>query len=293
MRRPGLFELTLYALAALGFCGARALRARAAPPFEPGVRAATSLRVVTWNVGGVETTGTAGAARPLSSENLEHVARVLVELDADLIALQELERHAQRRAIEQALGDEWESASPAGDGSRVAWFVRNAEFTRFPIAGAGARGLGIELSPEARAPGAIAVTVHANAFASDERNALLGAACDELLERARKLAPERGPGRAQRPLLLLVGDFNLDLDLDKRGDLFSDDQYRDVETYNYVANVLADAARGNGSTAEPDRRLDYVFVEDSAWSVRAAGPWKGRRGRGMDHDPVVADLQPR
>jgi endonuclease/exonuclease/phosphatase family metal-dependent hydrolase len=89
----------------------------------------------------------------------------------------------------------------------------------------------------------------------------------------------------------LAGDFNLDLDLDKRRDLFTDDEYRDVETYNYVANRLVDAARGRGSTAEPDRRLDYIFAEREAFLVIDSGPWKGHRSGQMDHDPVVADLR--
>ena len=82
---------------------------------------------------------------------------------------------------------------------------------------------------------------------------------------------------------------NVDLDLDKRRDLFSNDAYRDVESYNYVASALDDATRGTGSTAEPDRRLDYVFASPELLAT-AAGPWKGRRAGDMDHDPVVVDL---
>ena len=90
---------------------------------------------------------------------------------------------------------------------------------------------------------------------------------------------------------MLAGDLNLDLDLDKRHDLFSDDEYRDVETYNYVASRMFDTALGTGSTAEPDRRLDYVFVTPGT-DVHHAAPWKGRRAEGMDHDPLVVDLIP-
>jgi endonuclease/exonuclease/phosphatase family metal-dependent hydrolase len=86
----------------------------------------------------------------------------------------------------------------------------------------------------------------------------------------------------------LLGDLNLDLD--KQRDLSSNRVHLDVETYNYVGGLLQDAARGRGSTAEPDRRLDYVFVSPAA-TVEAAGPWKERRSGTMDHDPVGADLR--
>ncbi len=92
-------------------------------------------------------------------------------------------------------------------------------------------------------------------------------------------------------LRILAGDFNLDIDLGKRRDLFSDNQHLDVETYNYLLQHLSDLTRNTGSTAEPDRRLDYIFADTGRAKVIRAGPWKGRRVAGMDHDPVVADIQ--
>ena len=73
------------------------------------------------------------------------------------------------------------------------------------------------------------------------------------------------------------------------GDLFTDDEYLDVETYNYVSRGLEDVGRGRGATAEPDRRLDYLFV-DPGLEVLGAGPVVGRRSGAMDHDPLAADL---
>jgi endonuclease/exonuclease/phosphatase family metal-dependent hydrolase len=81
--------------------------------------------------------------------------------------------------------------------------------------------------------------------------------------------------------------------VNKRGDLFTDEAHRDVETYNYAAQALQDAAAAvdaHAPTAEPDRRVDYVFVSLER-RVLAAGPWKGRRVGAMDHDPVVADIE--
>ena len=91
-------------------------------------------------------------------------------------------------------------------------------------------------------------------------------------------------------LKILAGDLNLDIDLDKRRNLFSDDAYLDVETYNYVAQRLSDVTLNTGSTAEPDRRLDYIFADAKRFNLVHSGPWKGRRVADMDHDPVVVDL---
>ena len=87
----------------------------------------------------------------------------------------------------------------------------------------------------------------------------------------------------------MLDDLNIDLDLDKRRDLFSSNEYLDVETYNYVATHLFDTAIGRGPTAEPDRRLDYIF-SDANLAVIDAGPFKNHRAPEMDHDPLVGDL---
>lgn len=92
-------------------------------------------------------------------------------------------------------------------------------------------------------------------------------------------------------LVILAGDLNLDIDIDKRRDLFTDDEHLDVETYNYLAQRFSDLTRNTGSTAEPDRRLDYIFTDAKPVKVIRAGPWKGQRVADMDHDPVVADLK--
>ena len=60
-----------------------------------------------------------------------------------------------------------------------------------------------------------------------------------------------------------------------RQDLFTYDANLDVETYNYIRARFQDAAFNAGSAAKPDRRLDYIFV-DEAVTVLGAGPWRGR-----------------
>jgi hypothetical protein len=115
--------------------------------------------------------------------------------------------------------------------------------------------------------------------AAKRRNTLLGQAMHALMRDETAVVK------------LLAGDLNLDIDLGKRRDLFSDDAYLDVETYNTIAQRLVDATVNTGSTAEPDRRLDYIFVDPKQVTVTNSGPWKGKRIADMDYDPVVADLQ--
>lgn len=98
-------------------------------------------------------------------------------------------------------------------------------------------------------------------------------------------------GLRHNHLTILAGDLNLDFDLNKRRDLFTNDEHLDVETYNYIARHFSDVTLNTGSTAEPDRRLDYIFADANSMKVIRSGPWKGKRVADMDHDPVVADLQ--
>lgn len=264
-------ELALWlAAAALLFLGAR-LDPPEARGWRPGPRDPRGLRVVTWNVGAAD-------GEPLLDERVEHVAAVLRELDPDLVALQEVDGLRQAHRLETLLGDGWAKSLARGLGERrVVLLARGGELRELDAPGPAARARAVVWEPADR-PAVVLIGAHADAFAPDARNRLLGELADFL---ARDDLP---------PARVLAGDLNLDLDLDKRRDLFTPDAHLDVESYGYLTRRLVDAGRGSGSTAEPDRRLDYVLVAGLA--VRSAGPWRGRRAGTMDHDPVVADLLP-
>jgi endonuclease/exonuclease/phosphatase family metal-dependent hydrolase len=266
-RAGRICESLLWLLALAAFALARALDpARAGSEFEPAARARGDLRVVTWNVGGSRE----GTPHALLDGDVEAVARALNELEPDLVLLQEFSYDRQwprlRRELER--GEGWVQAA-AG----VAIIALRGELHRGRVR-AGSFALA-----EWRVDGrALAVaTIHAHPWSARRRNTEVGSSIEELL---REPAPAR----------LFAGDFNLDVDLDKRGDLLSDDLRQDVATYNYVAERLEDAGRDSGPTAEPDRRLDYLFLSPEL-RVVAIGPWKGRRRETMDHDPLVADLR--
>ena len=271
--REAWLELVLFAGAAVAAVAGHGLPDLGPSGFELRERDAGVVRVVTWNVGGAID----GDVFALPEGQLDHVAQVLAALDADVVALQELESVRQGEILAERLGPEWSGRSPGHSSERgLAILARNAVFRDSGELDTGDRWLGAVLS--VRGHDLAVIDVHAHAFDARDRNRTLGEATTELLE------VQRVDAR------ILLGDLNLDVDLDKKRDLFSNRVHLDVETYNYIGGLLQDAARGRGSTAEPDRRLDYVFVSPAV-TVEAAGPWKERRSGTMDHDPVVADLR--
>lgn len=278
MRRELGAEVFLWLAAALFLALGFGWHEGGARPYELKPREPGDLRLVTWNVGA----GAGSWGRPMADEHLEHVAAVIGALEPDLVLLQELDHGAQLLRLRNALGPDWYLASQHLAGRSLGVLARGGELERFSVEGSGGSALGVAYRPapsRGLLPLAV-VVVHADASSSEKRNGQIGTATRALFARDE-------PGR------ILAGDLNLDVDLGKRRDLFTDDEYRDVETYNWLAGRLTDAGLFGGSTAEPDRRLDYVFVEGKRLEVLGAGPWKGRRAGRMDHDPVVADLRPR
>ena len=275
MSRGAWIEALLFLAALLGFLASVDWAAAHRGGFDPEQRAEGTVRVVTWNVG--RPAGGGGAS--LADEALEHVASVLAELEPDLVCLQEVASSRQLDALIARLPGSWRWSCEGPPGGRVAFLSPGRDLEGRGGIGSLRRALRAEF--EAGGRRFVAVGLHAHPWSAEERNEELGLAVDTL-----RGAPGP-PGR------FLLGDLNLDLDLDKRRDLFSDDSHLDVESYNYAALHLVDATEGTGPTAAPDRRLDYVFLAPGTLEIVQAGPLRGRRAGGMDHDPVVVDALPR
>ncbi len=242
--------------------------------YTPPPRQPDSLRVVTWNVG-----GSGGGGRPLSEEAMPTVASTIRHLEPDLVFLQEVASREQLERLAGRIGlDEMQSRISQGDDDRLLGVLARRGRLRVSQWPGDPRTMALFYRPEGKRP-LIAAALHADAFSARQRNQAIGRAVD-LLDSASRPFPR-----------ILAGDLNLDLDLDKRRDLFTDNEHLDVESYNYITERLADVAVGTGSTAEPDRRLDYIFASREDFEILSAGPWKGRRAADMDHDPVVADLR--
>ena len=267
-KREGLgLEVTFFFLALFCFSVGWVRSAVRSGTYELNPRQAGTIRIVTWNVGtGLENPG-------LPEEHLQHVADVLKEIDADLVFLQEvLSKDLGNRLVER-LGEEWSSEGFAGALS----LAQRGRLRSFHIEdGFRLRSIGIRYRSE-EGERIAAVGIHAPAFSAEKRNLAIGKATEALLER-------------RESKKILAGDLNLEVAQGKRGDLLSNNDPLDVETYNFVAERLRDLGLNGGPTAEPDRRLDYIFCSEE-WNVIAAGVLKGRRAPGMDHDPFVADLR--
>jgi endonuclease/exonuclease/phosphatase family metal-dependent hydrolase len=244
------------------------------PSYQLTKRNPNDLRIVTWNVGGAGGHG----GRSLDNQFLPHVASVLKELDADLILLQEIAYEKQVSRLSRRLDGQWEAMVSNGGGRSVAILAQRGRLYSRISPDKKYNGLAASYrSPDK--PPVFLMNIHADPYSAQRRNRLVGWATDDLMSRF----PDH--------LKILAGDLNLDIDIDKRRDLFTDDEYLDIETYNYVAQRLSDVTLNTGSTAEPDRRLDYIFADVKRLKVVRAGPWKGKRVADMDHDPVVADLK--
>jgi endonuclease/exonuclease/phosphatase family metal-dependent hydrolase len=237
--------------------------------YVPSARDPQGLRVLTWNLGDQDT-------HALNDDHITHVAHIFHELDADIICVQEVESHEQFDELLRAMGHSHEGRLTRNDNRRVGVLCRGSlNWEQIPIPG-GRPALRADLALDRRRTVRLAV-VHADAFSAEQRNNDIGRVVDALLDGA-----DHVPS-------ILAGDLNLDLDLDKRRDLFSHNAHLDIESYNYITNHFFDTGIGRGTTAEPDRRLDYIFT-DARFGVVGAGPVKGKRTGNMDHDPVVADL---
>ena len=200
------------------------------------------------------------------------------KLDADLILLQEVASAGQVHRLSRVLGGQWEVSISSGGVRLLAILAQRGGLQSQHQLMPGFRSLAAAYHSTSM-PSLFVINIHADPYSAEERNTLIGRATDALT------SLDSGY------LRILAGDLNLDIDLDKRRDLFSDNEHLDVETYNYIAQRISDVARGTGSTAEPDRRLDYIFADTQRVKVIRAGPWKGQRVADMDHDPVVADLK--
>lgn len=234
-----------------------------------------ALRIVSWNLGGA--VSARGAAAYVGYER-ERVAATLRAIDADVVFLAELGEASELERLSAAVeAGRYRAIGPLeGSGRQVGFLVRRGDAWRVSSPVESARALAIVYDRHRRRDLTL-LGLHASPWSAEERNALVGAGAEWLVR--------------QRGGTILLGDFNLDLDLDKRRDLFSNDEHLDVETYNYVARRYADAGVEAGPTAEPDRRLDYVFCERGAFELEGAWVLHPARVGDMDHAPLVVDVR--
>jgi endonuclease/exonuclease/phosphatase family metal-dependent hydrolase len=288
MARPACIEAVLWGIAAAAFVGSAWVGRAGTLASDAGVdgiagdgaaagasiavggsrtaRAAIgTLRVITWNVGGTRD----GEPHPFDHGDLDRLVALLDASQPDLLLLQEFRYSVDWPALRARLllEEPWVKAS--GDMAIVALRgeLHDGEL------------IGDTAIASWRVDGrSIAVAnLHASAWRATARRRQIGSALERLLA-------QPGPAR------LLGGDLNLDISQNR--DLFSSDPDGDVAIYNWVATRLCDSGRGAGPTAEPDRRLDYLFTSPELRPLHAR-VLPDLRGPTMDHDPLDLLFIPR
>jgi endonuclease/exonuclease/phosphatase family metal-dependent hydrolase len=225
-----------------------------------------SLRILTWNIGKIYLPLDSRAA----DKDLAHVASVIKEAGAQIVALQELRDPQQLGRLLAALGSRWRGRLPED-----AYDRRAALLTRLP-----ARFIGLETSTGRTAQGAeltlpdgdklLVASVHLDAFDPERRIRQ----AEEIWSHVEHLGADQ---------VILAGDFNFDADIVEHSSA-------DRRLYLLLSRYFVDAGKGRGGTTLTSRRLDYVFYRCKRVEWVSARVLRDRRINIMDHDPLLAEL---
>jgi endonuclease/exonuclease/phosphatase family metal-dependent hydrolase len=278
---------------AVGLLALLALAAaqRARPPrVEAPARSADVYRlgIFTWNVGKLYLPWDQRTADSRASDDdLGHIARVLAELQPDVVALQELRGKDQLDRLLVLLGGEFDGRVPESEVNdrRVAILARRPAAGRAGgladqlsfrtvITSTGRSAEAVSVPIDGGALRALVISIHLDAFSHDERRIQ----AEEIVDWA---------NRQPEPEIFLCGDFNFDYDfLAGQGA-----EHSDVSLYRYLTRSFEDLGRGAGGTTILARRLDYIFARTSGVQRREVQILGGKRVNFMDHEPVLGRFE--
>ena len=243
---------------------------------------ANRLRLLTWNIGN----GDLESETRAHAEDLPAVAKVILDNDADAVALQELTGNDQLKLLLQHLKNRYSGfVSSSGGGDRVeAVLVKNnsgrgeagAIFSDVP---AGDRFAAAATFPVWKdSPKVVLVSVHADAFSASRRRAF---ATD---------ATNWARSHTRSELTFIAGDFNFEVSTRNENNLFTDDVKHDSESYAYLLKYFRDLGLDAGETSINDRRIDYVFGPVANVSLRRAEVLRSAAVGRMDHWPLLVEV---
>jgi endonuclease/exonuclease/phosphatase family metal-dependent hydrolase len=230
-----------------------------------------SLRVVTWNVGRLHFGRWLGGAHDsrASDDDMAEIARRVVALDADVVALQELAGPHQCHLLLAHLGDAWSGAAAEPE-----LFDRTTAIVARRSLASGFEGVATSSGRRAVAAildGAVVLALHVDAWRSRVRAQQIAELVEWSLARA-------------EPLVLLAGDLNIDLDHPVTQDA------HDRAIVRLLDKGFADLGGSHGPTWCLGRRLDYVLARrpsPRALHARLAHALRLPLG---DHFPLVVDV---
>ena len=250
-----------------------------------------SLRLLTWNIGN----GDLESETRAHAEDLPAVAQVILDNDADAVALQELAGDEQLKLLLSHLNNRYRGyVSSRGSGDRVEAVLvksdgepnrkeaartdRNEGSVRFSDVPAGDRfaaAATFRLQPDL--PEVVLVSAHADAFSAARRRTFAADVVDWVRSQPKS------------KLAFIAGDFNFEVGTRNANNLFTDDAKNDSEAYAYLLKYFRDLGLDAGETAVNDRRIDYVFGP-SAKVLRRAEVLRAAAVGRMDHWPLLVEV---
>ena len=252
------------------------------------------LRILSWNIGN----GDLESDTRAHTEDLPAVAMVIMENDADAVALQELAGKDQLKLLLTHLKNRYSGyVTSRGSGDRVEAVLvkkrterddngdngelggRNKDSVTFSDVPAGDRfATAATFRLRKNLPEIVLVSAHADAFSAARRRSFAADATD--------WAHHRNNGE----LTFIAGDFNFEVSTRNKNNLFTDDAKHDSESYAYLLKYFADLGIDAGETSVNDRRIDYVFGPLTNVRLRRAEVLRRAAVGRMDHWPLLVEV---
>jgi endonuclease/exonuclease/phosphatase family metal-dependent hydrolase len=252
------------------------------------------LRLMSWNIGN----GDLESETRAHSDDLPTVAQVIKDNDADAVAIQELTGEDQLKLLLALLENRYRGyvCSP-GNADRVdAVLIKNGSgsknrgdrsersandhwgvhFTDVPAGDRFAAAATFRLHSDL--PEIVLVSAHADAFSASRRRTFAA----DMVDWANS--------RAKGETIFIAGDFNFEVSIRNKTNLFTDDAKHDSESYAYLLKYFRDLGRDAGETSINDRRIDYIFGPSETVSLRRAEVLRGAAIGRMDHWPLLVEI---
>jgi len=234
------------------------------------------LLLMTWNLG----YGDLESETRARTEDLPAIAQTILSHDPDAVTLQELTGEDQLKLLLAHLKDRYRGyACSFGSADRVDAVLvrdRSARFDNVPAGDRFAAAATFHLHKDL--PEIVLISAHADAFSSSRRRRFT----EDVVDWARSRTGNRS--------VFIAGDFNFEVSIKTRTNLFTDNAKHDSESYNYLLKYFRDLGRSAGETSISDRRIDYVFGPLENATLRRAEVLRENAIGRMDHWPLLVEI---
>jgi endonuclease/exonuclease/phosphatase family metal-dependent hydrolase len=232
-----------------------------------------SLRLLTWNIGYAELEDDTRA----HTKDFPAIAEVILKVDPDGVALQELTGKAQLDALLKLLKGRYRGAvAQQGQNDRFeAVLVKDSQAVFTPVAIGTLYAQAASFKPHADGPQVVLLSAHADAFNAARRRRYT----EGLMDWAQA-----------HPDVFVAGDFNFELKAANETNLYTDNVKHDSESYSHILRSFHDLGREAGDTAINDRRIDYIFGPARLVRANRAQVLRDAAVGRMDHWPLVVEV---